>query len=189
MSSTNRRAQHSGLRFRSQKLLSRQWISRTLQNQNINNLPTDPYFEPGQLSLHLPLPLARPPNHALVSKFSQFSRLPTRIMFAFLFSRKSCQSIPPNFHHPNNAWRTVRPHYTVTSWFLLLLPFRSDILLGESVLANVGHWSSLSAPDQSNILCTVTVHTFINNDMFRRYDAFLRSKHPSHIWKRNLWCT
>lgn len=125
---------------------------------NINNLPIDPYFEPGQLSPHLHPPPARPPDHALVSKFSPFSRLPTRIMFAFLFSRKSCPSVPPNFHRPNNDWRTVRPHYTVTSWFLLLPPFRSDILLGKSILTTVGHWSSLSVPDRSNILCSYNTY-------------------------------
>lgn len=167
MSSTNRRTPHSGLHVRS-RCSARQWISRILQNQNINNLPTDPYFEPGKLSPHLPPPLARTNAHALVSRFSQFSRLPTRTLFAFLFSRKSCLSVPPGFHRPNNAWRTVRPHYTVTSWFLLLPPFGSDILIGKSILTNVGHWSSLSVPDQSNILCTVTIHTFINNDTFRR---------------------
>lgn len=158
-----------------------------------DNLPTDPYFEPGQLSPHLPRPLARTPNHALVTNFSPFSRLPTRIMFAFLFSRKFCPSVPPNFHRPNNARRIVQPHYTITSWFLLLPPSRSDILPCTSILTTVGHWSSLSVPEQSNILRTVTIHTFINNvhklhDMFRRYGAFLRPKHPSHIWKRNLLC-
>jgi hypothetical protein len=146
---------------------NRQWIPRILQNQNINNLPIDPYCEPGKLSLHLPPPLARPPDHALVSKFPLFHVVPLESC-SHLFSRKSCPSVPPNFHRTNNACITVGPHYTVTTWFLLLPPFRSDILLGKSILTNVGHWSSLSVPDQSNILCTITIHTFINNDMFRR---------------------
>ena len=102
-----------------------------------DNLPTEPYFEPGQLSPHLAPPLARTPNHALVSSFSPFSRLPTRIMFAFLSSRKSCPSVPPNFHRPNNARRIVQPHYTITSWFLLLPPSRCDILPCTSILTTV----------------------------------------------------